>query len=149
MIDKDWLVYRINTKDITNVVAYIVHKQSRKKVGSFGLFLTVKNEFYVIPLQVDHSWWPHWQKELSCNTAKVYVISKATSNFSGFVMLWHVLHTQKEKTHRKRLIFLTFSAVRSSSNSTTIYLFFPSQWQNDYLSHFLLSSLLSTHTSQL
>lgn len=85
-----------------------------------------------------------WQKELSCNMTKDYVISYATSNFCGYVMLCHVLSTHRKKNAQKRLIFLTFPVVRSSSNSTTIYLFSLSMTKWLFIS--LPSLFLTFHT---
>lgn len=65
----------------------------------------------------------HWQKKLSCNIAKAYLLF-LTSLLISAVTLCHVLHNHgKKNTHR--LIFLTFSAVRCSSNSTNDSPFFP------------------------
>jgi len=46
-------VYKIDTKDISNVVTCI-HSQTKGK-EVMGLFLTAKKESYVILLQVDHA----------------------------------------------------------------------------------------------
>ena len=85
----------------------------------------------------------HWQKKLSCNIAKAYLLF-LTSLLISAVTLCHVLHNHGKKNTQTNI--LNFLCCQMFFQLNKRFTFFPSQWQNDYLSHFTFFSLTFPHT---